>query len=540
MAGVAVAPIAALAVIALGGDGALWHHLATNVVPRATVETAILAVGVAVFTAVVGTTTAWLVAVYDFPGRRVLEIALLLPLAFPVYVLAYSWLDLMHPIGPLQSAVRALLGYARPADFRLPDPRSLPGAIVIFGLALSPYVHVATRAVFVSQTTTLGEAARMLGADGWKVFFRVALPLARPAIAGGTALAVMETLNDVGAAEFLSVNTLTAAVYSTWVNRGDLPGAAQVALAMLAFVLSLLLIERLARGRRGYAVIGRGQRPTARRRIAGWAGLGLFAVAAVPALLGFVVPAAHLLRQAALRIAFAGVPHEIVVEIGNTVTVAVLATAVAVAIGFVVVGGRRLHPGSTLHAGLLRLSMLGYAVPGTVLAIGLLVIFGGLDRVIHDIVAALGGPPTGLLISASIPALVTAHVVRYFRLAGSKIETGLERSSPSLDQSARTLGRTPFQVLREIHLPLLTPAMAAAALLLFVDSMKELPATLLLRPLNFETLSTHLYGEAARGTYENGALAACLIVAVGLLPIVLLTRIGRATASSPIAEETSR
>ena len=526
-AALAVAPILALAAIAARGSGDLWRHLFTTVVPAATVETTLLAIGVAGFVMVVGTATAWLVAAYDFPGRRLLEVALLLPLAFPAYVLAYSWLDLLHPIGPVQSTLRALLGYARPADFRLPDLRSLPGAVLIFGLALYPYVYVAVRAVFLSQMTRLTEAARMLGADGRSVFFRVALPLARPAIAAGAALAVMETLNDVGAAEFLSIDTLTAAVYSTWVNRSDLAGAAQIALVMLAFVLTLLLVERLARGHRGYAVIGRASRPMAPRRVGGLAGIGLFLLGALAPLLGFVAPALHLARQAANRLAFAGVPHEILTEIGNTLLAAGLATVAVVGTALVVVAGRRLHAGSRFHDAALRVSSLGYAVPGTVLAIGLLAVLGGLDGLVRTAATGLGLAPTGLVFSASIGAVVLAYGVRFFRLAASKIETGLERISPSLDQSARTLGRTPFGVLREVLLPLSTPALSGAALLVFVDCMKELPATLLLRPLNFETLATHLYGEAARGTYENGALAALLIVAFGLLPIIVLTGLGR-------------
>ena len=527
VATIALAPIVALAVIALRGDGGLWRHLFVTVVPRATVETAILAVGVAVFVAVVGTATAWLVAAHDFPGRRVLEVVLLLPLAFPAYVLAYAWLDLLHPVGPIQTALRAALGYARPADLRLPDLRSLPGAVLVFGFALYPYVYVAVRTVFLTQTTTLVEAARMLGAGRWRVFAHVALPLARPAIAAGTALAVMETLNDVGAAEFLSVNTLTAAVYSTWVNRGDLPGAAQIALAMLLLMVSLLALERWARGDRGYAVVGRSSRIGSPVRVGGPAGWGLLALGVVPALFGFVVPAAHLVRQAWQRLAFAGLADEIVAETLATVGVAAVATLVAVGLGLPLVAGRRLHPGSRLHAGLLRVSMIGYAVPGTVLAIGLLAVYGGIDGLLREAVVALGGRPTGLVLSASIGGLAIAYVIRFFRLSASKIETGLDRISPSLDQSARMLGRTPFGVMRSIHLPLLTPTLAGAGLLLFVDGMKELPATLLLRPIGFETLSTRLYGEAARGTYENGALAACLIVAFGLLPIVLMTRIGR-------------
>ena len=523
----AAAPIAALAWIALGGDGGLWRHLFTSVVPRATAETAILAIGVTVFVAVVGTGTAWVVATRDFPGRRLVEVLLLLPLAFPAYVLAYSWLDLLHPLGPIPSGLRALLGYTRPGDLRLPELRSLPGAVLVFGFALYPYVYVATRTVFLAQTTTMVEAARMLGARRGRVFFRVALPLARPAIAAGAALAVMETLNDVGAAEFLSVNTLTAAVYSTWVNRSDLPGAAQIALAMLIFVLALLLLERLGRGDRGYAVFGKASRRLEPRRVEGLRGVALFGLCLVPALVGFVLPAAHLMRQASTRIAFAGLAEEIVQETIATLALAAVATAVGVTAAALLVSGRRLHLGSALHAGALRVAAIGYAVPGTVLAIGLLVVFGAFDGAVRAAVTALGGTPTGLILSASFAGMVIALVLRFFRLAASKIETGLERISPSLEQSARMLGRSRLGAMRAVHLPLLAPTYAGAALLVFVDCMKELPATLLLRPIGFETLSTRLYGEAARGTYENGALAACLIVAFGLLPIVAMTRIGR-------------
>jgi iron(III) transport system permease protein len=522
-----LAPVVALVIIAGSGGEGPWRHLFVSVVPKAALETAILVTGVAVFAGVVGTAAAWLVAVHDFPGRRLLEPMLLLPLAFPVYVLAYSWLDLLHPIGPLQTALRAVLGYARPADLRLPDLRSLPGAILIFGSALYPYVYVAVRAVFLSQTTGLVEAARTLGAGRARVFFRVALPLARPAIGAGMALVVMETLNDVGAAEFLSVNTLTAAVYSTWVNRGDLPGAAQIALAMLLFVGLALFLERAGRGNRGYAVVGRGGRRGTPIRVDGAAGVGLFLLGSLPALLGFGLPALHLARQAGIRLAEAGLPMEILAEVVNTVSIAAVTTLLAVAVALPVVAGRRLHPGSRLHDGLTRLSVVGYAIPGTILGIGLLTVYGAIDGAIRGAVVGLGGAPTGLVVSASVGGLVLAHAIRFFRLGVGKIDTGLERISPSLDQSARMLGRTPFGVLRHVHLPLLTPAMAGAGPLLFVDCMKELPATLLLRPLGFETLSTRLYGEAARGTYENGALAACLIVAFGLLPIVAMLRIGR-------------
>ncbi len=534
-AAAALAPVLALGMIALGGDGALWRHLFASVMAAALLDSLALLAGVIAFVVIVGTGAAWLVAMHDFPGRRWVEVALLLPLAFPAYVLAYAWLDLMHPIGPAQNALRALLGYAHPSEFRLPDLRNLPGAIFVFGFALYPYVYVAARTVFLSQMTAMTDAARLLGHGSGGVFFRVALPLARPAIASGAALAAMEALNDVGAAEFLAVQTLTTAVYSTWVNRNDLPGAAQIALAMLVFLLSLLLVERLARGGRSYAVIGRNARLVQPKRLHGLRRLAAPLLLSLPVLLGFAIPAAHLLRQAWQRLAFAGLPADILAETGNTLLAAALATLVAVSLALLVVSASRLHLRSRLREALLRLATIGYAIPGTVLAIGFLAILGDLDAGLRHIAAWLGLAAPGLFFSASLFAVVAAYTVRFFRLATSKLEAGLERLSPSLDQSARTLGRTRWQVLRVIYLPLLSPALAGAALLVFIDAMKELPATLLLRPMNFETLATHLYGEAARGTYENGALAACLIVGFGLLPVILLTRLSRHRPLLPAA-----
>ena len=528
-AAVAVAPVLALAVIAMQGDGASFGHVLNYVAGDAARETIALLAGVAACVLVVGVVAAWIVTAYEFPGRRAAEVALLLPLALPAYVLAYAWLDLTHPIGPLQTALRGALGYANPADLRLPDLRSLPGAVFVFGLSLYPYVYIGARAAFQSRISAQVEAARLLGARESGVFFRVALPLARPAMAAGAALALMETLNDIGAAEFLSVTTLTTTVYATWINRSDLPGAAQIALAMLWIVLTLVFVERWARGARGYAPEG-ARRHNPARAVGGPAGIGLLALALAPPALGFATPAVHLARQAAQRVAANGFPPEIAQAALNTIVVALAATVICVVGALVAVAGRRYEPTSLLRNGLLKLSTLGYAVPGTVLAIGLLSVLGGFDSVLRAAFAALGAKPPGLLLSASVFAVVVALTIRFFRLAVAKIETGFERLPLSLDHSARVLGRTPFAMLREIHLPLLTPSIAGAALLVFVDCMKELPATLLLRPLNFETLSTQLYGEAARGAYENGAVAACLIVLVGLFPVAFLTMVGSARA----------
>lgn len=526
VAALVLLPVAALAIIAAGGSVDTWRHLVANVFPSAVPTTATLLSGVGIMVIVVGTGSAWLVTAYDFPGRRVLDWALLLPLAVPTYVVAFAYLDLLHPIGPIQTALRALLGIDSPRDFRLPDIRSMTGAILLFGIVLYPYVYLATRALFLMQAAGCIEAARMLGAGRGRVFARIALPLARPAIAIGTALALMEALNDVGASQFLGIRTLTLSVYSTWVNRSDLAGAAGIALFMLAVIIALVSVERLARRKQRFANTTQRTQPPGRRALTGArAGAALLA-GSLPVFFGFLLPAAYLAWAAAVRIEFAGVSPNLIRETINTVTISAVATLVAVGLGLVVAYTARTNAGRA-GAALSRAASVGYALPGTVLAIGLLVPLAAFDNFVDASLRHFVGISTGLLIAGSGAALVYAYVARFLAIPVGGIEAGFDKVPRSLDQSARTLGRTAAGTLREVHLPLVRPAIGAAAILVFVDCMKELPATLLLRPLNFETLATHLYGEAVRGTYEDGAIAALLIVLAGLLPVIVLARISR-------------
>jgi len=526
VAALTLLPVAALAVIAAGGSADSWRHLIANVFPSAVPTTAILLAGVAAMVIAIGVGSAWLITAYEFPGRRVLDWALLLPLAVPTYVVAFAYLDLLHPIGPVQSALRDLLGIASPRDFRLPDVRSMTGAILLFGIVLYPYVYLTTRAMFLMQAAGCIEAARTLGAGRARVFFRIALPLARPAIAIGAALALMETLNDVGASQFLGIRTLTLSVFSTWVNRSDLAGAAGIALFMLVIVVALVTVERWARRRQRFAATTQRTSPPQRRRLRGGGALAAAGAGSLPVLFGFVLPAGYLVYAAAIRIGFAGVSGNIVRETLNTLTVSAIATATAVALGLVVAYAARLDPrrfGATLS----RAASLGYALPGTVLAIGLLVPLAAFDNLVDAGARQFLGISTGLLIAGSGAALIYAYVARFLAISVGGIEAGMDKVPRSLDQSARTLGRTAGGALRAVHLPLIRPAIGAAAILVFVDCMKELPATLLLRPLNFETLATHLYGEAVRGTYEDGAVAALAIVLAGLLPVIVLARVSR-------------
>ncbi|MFY3679374.1 ABC transporter permease [Achromobacter xylosoxidans] len=517
-----LAPVLTLVWWALGGDLSHWRHLATYVLPQALANTAVLLAGVGVLVTLLGTGSAWLVTAYEFPSRRTLTWALLLPLAVPTYIIAFAYLDLLHPIGPIQSAIRALLGYDSPRQFRLPDLRSIQGAIFVLGFVLYPYVYLSTRVMFMTQAASLLEAARTLGAGRYAVFFRVALPLARPAIVVGVSLALLETLNDIGASEFLGVQTLTVSVYTTWVTRSDLAGAAQIALTMLAIVIGLILLERHGRKRQRYANTQR-MRPMQPRRLRGAAAVLAAVLGWIPVVVGFVAPALYLVVETYKRLHLVGgVSSQLLNGLGNTLIVAFSATIVTLLCGLIVAwAGRTLRESAGFNPGraCARVASLGYAVPGTVLAIGLLTPFVWIDTAVAKV---FGG--SGLFLMGSMAALVCAYAIRFLAISTGALEAGLARIPPSLEQASRLLGESSAGTLRRVHLPLLRPALAASALLVFVDAMKELPATLLLRPMNFDTLATWLYAEAARGTYEEGAVAALAIVLAGLLPVILLAR----------------
>jgi iron(III) transport system permease protein len=525
----ALLPVAAVAVTAWRESEGLWQHLITYVVPVAARDTVVLLAGVGILAAALGTTTAWLVAAHEFPGRRMLDWALLLPLAVPTYIIAYAYLDILHPVGPVQTALRTLLGVDSPRDFRLPDIRSMAGCVLLLGFVLYPYVYLPVRAMFVMHAANLFDAARTLGASRRTVFLRVAVPLARPAVVVGLTLALLEALNDIGASEFLGVRTMTVSIYTTWVTRSDVAGAAQIAIAMLALVLVLVVVERWARRHQRYANDAQHPRPLTPRRLRGPRAVAALTLGLVPVTLGFIVPALYLVHAAIERVRFAGFSMAIAVETANTVAISLAATMLTIAFGLVVAYAGRVVRGP-VTVGLARVASLGYAVPGTVLAIGILPVVTTMDGMLDRATTAATGVSVGLLILGTGGAVMYAYVVRFLALAVGGIESGLSRISTSLDDAARTLGRTAGARLRLLHLPLVRPAIAASATLVFVDCMKELPATLLLRPLGFETLATHLYGEAVRGTYEDAAIVALLIVAVGLLPVALLARIGQADA----------
>jgi iron(III) transport system permease protein len=506
-------PLLALAAIASRGSGDLWPHLIRYVVPQAAVETSLLLAGTGVLVIVIGTGTAWLVTAYRFPGRRLFTWALLLPLAMPAYIVAYSYMDLLHPVGPVQTMLRDLLGISRPQDLRLPDIRSLAGCISLFGFVLYPYVYLNVRIGLLMQSAEPFEAAQLDGASGARVFTRIALPLAGPAIAAGAGLALMEALADLGASELLGAQTLTVSVYVTWVTRGSVEGAAQIALAMLAPVAGLLWLANRSKVAGNFSA---GASPLVPRQLGWIAGLFAAVACALPIVLGFVAPAVHLMLLSATRIVDRGVSPMLLGYAWNSACFAVAATAIAVASGFVLALCQRYRRADWPT----RIAQTGYAVPGTVLAVGLLGMLSAADAAIGLIGVEF---LRGALLMASAAGLVMAYLARFLAIPASALEAAYANLPRELDEAAQSEGAGMTAAAWRIHWPLLRPAIGAAALLMFIECIKELPATLLLRPLNTETLATFLYGEASRGVYEDGAFAALIMLVLGLLPLLLFS-----------------
>jgi len=513
-------PIIALTFIAFRSSGDTWPHLVANVLPGALRRTLGLTAGVGVLSLLIGTGTAWLVTMYRFPGRRVLQWLLLLPLAVPTYIIAYSYLELLDYSGIVQTSLRELFGWQNARSYWFPDIRSLRGAIFVMSAVLYPYVYITARASFVAQSVCVLEVSRTLGRTASQTFWQVALPLARPALAAGVALALMETLNDIGAVEFLGVRTLTVAIYDTWLDRNSLAGAAQIACVMLLFVFVLLLIERALRARHRYHHTTGKYRDLPEEVLAGCKELLAMGICALPVLLGFVLPASVLAHDALAHVT-AGLAPEFWDAALNSLLLA--ASAAILAIGFaVVLAYARRQTRSRLIQAASTLPAISYAMPGTVLAIGLLIPLAGLDNIIDGLMRSLFELSTGLLLSGTAFAIVLAYTIRFLAASLGAVEAGLSKISRNIDAAARTLGSSVSEMLFKVHLPMLRPALGAAALLVFVDSMKELPATLLLRPFNFDTLATQVFTLVSLYRYEEAGLSALTIVLVGLAPVLVL------------------
>ena len=475
-----------------------------------------------------GVGSAWLVTRHEFPGRASFEWLLVLPLAMPAYVMAYAYTDLLQYVGPVQTALRRAFGWGR-ADYWFPEVRSIGGAVAMFTLVLYPYVYMLARTAFLERAGGMIEAGRSLGLTPMRAFLRLSLPLARPAIAGGVALALMETLADYGTVSYFAVQTFTTGIYRAWFSLGDRTAAAQLAMVLLGFVVLVLAFERATRGGARFHDTTLRTRGAPRIPLQGTrAALAVLGCLA-PLAAGFALPAALMLRLALTEgdadfgARFLGLARNSVLVAGTT---ALCAVGLALLIGYAARVGRG-APMRWAH----RIAGLGYALPGSVIAVGVLIPVTRLDHALGDAVRGLTGWNPGLLLTGGIAALVYACLVRYLAAALQSVDAGLARITPNMEHAARSLGLSPGQTLRRVHLPLLRGSALTAALLVFIDVMKELPATLVMRPFNFDTLATQAYTLASDERLAEASAPALAIVVVGLVPtIVLCRRIAKAEA----------
>ncbi len=498
----------------------VWAHLRATVLPDYLTNSLLLALGTGAGALIIGTGTAWLVAQYQFTGRRIMEWLLLLPLAMPAYIIAYTYTGMLDFAGPVQSALRQWFGWSF-GDYWFPEIRSLGGAILMLSLVLYPYVYMLARNAFREQSSSLLEASRTLGMTPRQHFWKVALPLARPALLTGMALAMMEALADYGTVQYFGLPTFTTGLFRTWFGMGNRVAAAQLAALLTSFVLLLLFLERWSRRKIRYFYQGQRQ-VNVRRMLSPWRQMVALTLCLLPVLFGFIIPAAQL-GFWALQTWEHMLDQRFFTLVWNTFSLAAIAAVVSVLLALLFAYAKRLRHDFVVQAPV-RIAALGYAVPGTVIAIGVMIPLAWLDTHIDLLAERWFGIRTGLLLSGTLVALVLAYSVRFLAVSLHSVEAGLERIRPGMDNAARSLGCSPMQVLGRVHVPLLRGSVLTALLLVFVDVLKELPATLILRPFNFNTLAVRAHELASDERLADAALPALAIVLVGLLPVIWLAR----------------
>ena len=525
IAAIVLAPMVAVVWIALHPTENIWPHLAATVLPRYLGTTLRMMFGVGLLAAIMGTGTAWLVTMYRFAGVRWLGWALLFPLAIPAYIGAYALADFLDYAGPVQSVLRQAFDWPDARAYWFPQIRSEPAAMLVLSCALYPYVYLLARAALREQSGSFYEVARSLGLGPWGSFWRLGLPLLRPAIATGVALVMMETVADFGTMQHFGVQTLTTGVFSTWLNGNNAGGAAQLAGVILVLILGLVAIERRSRRHARFHGQSRATRPVDAVQLSRGAGALALLACLVPFGLGFVLPVGVMAGHAIANPSVWAEPGLAAAAL-NTVLVAGTAAVLTVGAALFLVYGVRMA-GRKFARAVLPITTLGYAAPGAVLALGLLVPLAALDHRIADFVQSLTGHDPGLLLTGTAAAVVLAYVVRFFGIAQGAVDTAFGRISPNLPMAARSLGRGPSGTLAAVYLPLMRGSVAASLLVVFVDCVKELPATLLLRPFNFNTLSTRVYELASLEQLSKAAPAALVVVAMGLAAVGLLARATR-------------
>ena len=522
IAAIVLLPVLAVAWIALFPSENIWPHLLSTTLPRYAGNTAVLALGTGALSAAMGAGAAWLVSIFDFPGRRGLEWLLLLPLAVPAYIGAYALADFLDYSGPVQIALRETFGWASARDYWFPDIRSRGAAVLVLSAALYPYVYLLTRAALHEQSSSAYEVARALGTGPWGLFWRVGLPLVRPAIVAGAAIAMMESVADYGVVSYFGVQTLNTGIFTTWLEARNAGGAAQIACVILAIIAGLAVWERVSRSHAQYHQSARQPRPVIRQRLRGVAGLAATLACFIPFALGFLLPVG-VIATYALSYPQGWLTPGLGQALWHTLSLGAIASVVCVVMALIMVYGVRLS-GRRLPRLLLPITTIGYAAPGAVLAVGILIPLAALDHRLADGWLLLTGVDPGLILTGTGFAIVLAYIVRFFAISQGAVDGAFTRISPSLSMAARSLGRDAGGVLRDVLLPLMRGSVGSALLLVFVDCSKELPATLLLRPFNYETLATRVHEKASLEDLGNAAPAALLVMGVGLVAVALLAR----------------
>ncbi len=514
-------PVVAVVGLAFNPGDDIWEHLASTVLPHYISNTLQLMAGVGAGTLVIGVGTAWLVTMCRFPGRRIFEWGLLLPMAVPAYVIAYVYTDLLEYAGPVQGTLRELFGWTDKRDYWFPSIRSMGGAISMMTLVLYPYVYMLSRAAFMEQSVCMIEASRTLGRGPWGSFYSAALPLARPSIVTGVSLVLMETLNDFGTVDFFAVSTMTLGIFDVWMNMNNMAGAAQLASLLLLFVVVLVLLERFARRKQRFH-----HTTTKYKALPGYplgGGRAVLAVIAcsLPVGLGFLLPSGVLATFAVIY--FESATNEaVLVAAGHSIMLSSLVAVLALGVAIYMAYGVRMQGGTVLKV-VTRLASMGYAVPGAVLAVGVLVALSSFDNAIDAFLRRTFGYSSGLLFTGTVVAVTFGYLVRFLALSFGTVEASLGKITPSMEGAARSLGHGPMSTLRRVHVPLMKSSVLTAAMLVFVDSMKELPMTVILQPFNFQTLATYVHQFASDERLGESAMAALAIVVVGILPVVLLS-----------------
>ncbi len=502
-------------------SGEVWNHLVETVLRDYVVNSLLLMVGVGIGVLALGVSTAWLTSMCSFPGRAFFEWALLLPMAMPAYIIAYTYTGLFDFAGPFQSLLRELTGWGY-GDYWFPEIRSLEGAALMLSLVLYPYVYLLSRAAFLSQSLCVLDVSRTLGNGPWRTFFTVALPLARPAIVAGLSLALMETLADYGTVQYFGVSTFTTGIFRTWYGLNNAAAAAQLSALLLLVVFMLVIIERGSRRQARYHHTSQRQQQLSRFRLTGWRGFWSFLICFGALSLGFLLPAGQLLWWA-LTTAEESLDGRFLNLIVHSLLLAGSASVLALLLALFLGYGKRLEKRWPVRVAV-RMAGMGYAVPGTVIAVGVIIPFAAIDNALDAWMRQQFGVATGLLLSGTLMALLFAYLVRFLAVSLQTVEAGLAKIRPSMDEAARSMGSGSREIIGRVHIPMLKGSLLTALLLVFVDVLKELPATLILRPFNFNTLAVRAYELASDERLADASYAALTIVMVGILPVILLSR----------------